>query len=89
MPALLPEETQVLVVGAGPTGLAATISLICNGIDPSKLTIVDALEKGANTSRALAIHAATLEVRSIVLFSLNGGFTIHYRHWISMAALPG
>ncbi|KAE9389423.1 FAD/NAD(P)-binding domain-containing protein [Gymnopus androsaceus JB14] len=61
MPALLPEETQVLVVGAGPTGLAATISLICNGIDPSKLTIVDALEKGANTSRALAIHAATLE----------------------------
>ncbi|KAE9391212.1 FAD/NAD-P-binding domain-containing protein [Gymnopus androsaceus JB14] len=61
MSALLPVKTQVLIVGAGPTGLAAAISLICNGIEPSKLLIVDGIEKGANTSRALAIHAATLE----------------------------
>ncbi|KAE9401470.1 FAD/NAD(P)-binding domain-containing protein [Gymnopus androsaceus JB14] len=61
MTALLPAETQVLIVGAGPSGLAAAISLICNGIEPSKLLIVDGVEKGTNTSRALAIHAATLE----------------------------
>ncbi|KAE9401494.1 FAD/NAD(P)-binding domain-containing protein [Gymnopus androsaceus JB14] len=61
MSGLLPAETQVLIVGAGPSGLAAAISLICNGIEPSKLLIVDGVEKGANTSRALAIHAATLE----------------------------
>ncbi|KAJ3933337.1 MAG: hypothetical protein NXY57DRAFT_999164 [Lentinula lateritia] len=58
---LLPIETQILIVGAGPTGLAAAISLICNGIKPSNLTIVDCVEKGANTSRAIGIHAATLE----------------------------
>ncbi|KAJ3866386.1 FAD/NAD(P)-binding domain-containing protein [Lentinula novae-zelandiae] len=57
----LPTETQIIVVGAGPTGLAAAISLIYSGIDPSNLTIVDCVEKGANTSRALTIHAATLE----------------------------
>ncbi|KAJ3836384.1 FAD/NAD(P)-binding domain-containing protein [Lentinula raphanica] len=57
----LPSETQVLIVGAGPTGLTAAISLIGNGIKPSDLTIVDCLEKGGNASRALAIHAATLE----------------------------
>lgn len=64
MSTLLPAETQILIVGAGPTGLAAAISLVCNGIDPSKLLIVDGVDKGANTSRAVAIHAATLEVRS-------------------------
>ncbi|KAE9399094.1 FAD/NAD(P)-binding domain-containing protein [Gymnopus androsaceus JB14] len=65
MPALLPAETQILIVGAGPSGLAAAISLICNGIDPSKLLVVDGAEKGTNASRALAIHAATLEERSL------------------------
>ncbi|KAJ4474498.1 FAD/NAD(P)-binding domain-containing protein [Lentinula aciculospora] len=58
---LLPTEAQILVVGAGPTGLAVAISLICNGVDPSNLLIVDCVEKGMSTSRALAIHAATLE----------------------------
>ncbi|KAJ3986432.1 hypothetical protein F5890DRAFT_1552292 [Lentinula detonsa] len=61
MPHTLPTEIQILIVGAGPSGLAAAISLICNGIEPSNLTIVDCAEKGANTSRALAIHSATLE----------------------------
>ncbi|KAJ3740193.1 hypothetical protein DFH05DRAFT_1510712 [Lentinula detonsa] len=58
---MLPTETQILIVGAGPTGLAAAISLICNGVEPYNITIVDCLEKGANTSRAIGIHAATLE----------------------------
>ncbi|KIK63921.1 hypothetical protein GYMLUDRAFT_258985 [Collybiopsis luxurians FD-317 M1] len=61
MIASLPSETQILICGAGPTGLAAAISLICNGINPSRLTIVDGAEKGTNTSRAIVIHAATLE----------------------------
>ncbi|KAJ3999114.1 hypothetical protein F5050DRAFT_1805356 [Lentinula boryana] len=58
---MLPTETQILIVGAGPSGLAAAISLICNGVEPYDITIVDCLEKGANTSRAIGIHAATLE----------------------------
>jgi 2-polyprenyl-6-methoxyphenol hydroxylase-like FAD-dependent oxidoreductase len=57
----LPDRTTVLVVGAGPTGLACAISLIKQGVHD--ITVVDAVEQGENTSRALIIHAATLEVR--------------------------
>ena len=57
----LPDRTTVLVVGAGPSGLACAISLIKEGVHD--ITVVDALLQGENTSRALVIHAATLEVR--------------------------
>lgn len=50
--------TDVLVVGAGPTGLATAIGLAQRGID---FRIVDALPEAQNTSRAAVIHAATLE----------------------------
>ena len=55
------DRTTVLVVGAGPTGLACAISLIKHGVHD--ITIVDAVLQGENTSRAIIIHAATLEVR--------------------------
>ncbi|KAH7914662.1 hypothetical protein BJ138DRAFT_1177118 [Hygrophoropsis aurantiaca] len=55
----LPESTTVLIVGAGPTGLAAALSLIHH--DFRDFVIVDAVVQGENTSRALVIHAATLE----------------------------
>lgn len=49
----------VLIVGAGPTGLALAIALRLRGVDA---TIIDRAEQGANTSRAAVIHARTLEV---------------------------
>lgn len=57
---MLPSETSVLIVGAGPTGLAAAISLAQQGI--KDFIIVDAILEGQNSSRAIAVHAATLEV---------------------------
>jgi 2-polyprenyl-6-methoxyphenol hydroxylase and related FAD-dependent oxidoreductases len=50
--------TEVLIVGAGPAGLATAIGLARRGID---FVIVDALGEAQNTSRAAVIHAATLE----------------------------
>ncbi|MBX9459094.1 MAG: FAD-dependent monooxygenase [Rhizobium sp.] len=56
---MLPENVKVLIVGAGPTGLALSIALRQADIDH---LIVDRLEAGLNTSRAAVIHAHTLEM---------------------------
>lgn len=56
----LPDSTTVLIVGAGPAGLAAALSLLHYGFHD--FIIVDAVQHGENTSRALVVHAATLEV---------------------------
>lgn len=56
---MLPQETDVLIVGAGPTGLALAVALRQAGIRP---VIVDRLAAGQNTSRAAVVHAHTLEV---------------------------
>ena len=56
---MLPRETDVLIVGAGPTGLALAVTLQQAGVRP---VIVDRLAAGQNTSRAAVIHAHTLEV---------------------------
>ena len=42
-------DTEVLVVGAGPTGLALAASLVARGV---RTTVVDRQAAGANTSRA-------------------------------------
>ncbi|CAN5772249.1 NAD(P)/FAD-dependent oxidoreductase [soil metagenome] len=52
-------DTDVLIVGAGPTGLTAAISLLSKG---AAVTVVDRQPAGANTSRAAAVNARTLEV---------------------------
>lgn len=52
-------DTDVLIVGAGPTGLALATMLMRSGIAP---VIVDKLATGQNTSRAAVVHAHTLEV---------------------------
>jgi 2-polyprenyl-6-methoxyphenol hydroxylase-like FAD-dependent oxidoreductase len=52
-------NTDVLVVGAGPTGLTLAASLLRRGAD---VIVVDRLSAGANTSRAAAVNARTLEV---------------------------
>jgi 2-polyprenyl-6-methoxyphenol hydroxylase-like FAD-dependent oxidoreductase len=50
---------DVLIVGAGPTGLALATMLARSGV---AAVIVDKLARGQNTSRAAVIHAHTLEV---------------------------
>jgi 2-polyprenyl-6-methoxyphenol hydroxylase-like FAD-dependent oxidoreductase len=52
-------DTDVLVVGAGPTGLTVAASLIATGV---RVVVVDKLPAGQNTSRAAAVNARTLEV---------------------------
>jgi 2-polyprenyl-6-methoxyphenol hydroxylase-like FAD-dependent oxidoreductase len=52
-------DTDVLVVGAGPTGLAMAAALITHGV---RTVVVDKLPAGANTSRAAAVTAHTLEL---------------------------
>ncbi len=51
--------TDVLVAGAGPTGLAVAAKLAAAGID---VTVIDNQATGDNTSRAAVVHARTLEV---------------------------
>jgi 2-polyprenyl-6-methoxyphenol hydroxylase-like FAD-dependent oxidoreductase len=59
----LPSSTTVLIVGAGPAGMACALSLWLSGV--KDLVIVEAAEdrKGDLSSRAFVLHAATLEVR--------------------------
>jgi len=51
-------DTDVLIVGAGPTGLTLAAALAVRGV---RATIIDGQAAGANTSRAAVIHAFTLE----------------------------
>ena len=55
----LPATVQVLIVGAGPIGLATAISLSKLGVE---FVIVDASTRSQHGSRAAAIHAHTFEV---------------------------
>jgi 2-polyprenyl-6-methoxyphenol hydroxylase-like FAD-dependent oxidoreductase len=55
-------DTDVLVVGAGPTGLTLAASLLSRDAGVANVTVVDRLTAGANTSRAAAVNARTLEV---------------------------
>lgn len=52
-------NTDVLIVGAGPTGLTLAASLVSSGI---ATTVVDRQAAGANTSRAAVVNARSLEV---------------------------
>jgi phytoene dehydrogenase-like protein len=52
-------RTDVLVVGAGPTGLVLALWLARLGVKPR---IIDKTAEPGTTSRALAVHARTLEL---------------------------
>lgn len=55
----LPETADIVIVGAGPTGLALAAELRRRGLAP---VLLDQQAEGANTSRAAVVHAHTLEV---------------------------
>lgn len=52
-------DTEVLIVGAGPTGLVLALWLTRLGI---RVRIIDKSAEPSTTSRALAVHARTLEL---------------------------
>ena len=56
---VLPETTEVLIVGAGPTGLALACRLAQAGVSH---VVVDSASEGVNSSRAAVLHPRTLEV---------------------------
>src|SRR6202035_4087428 len=51
-------ETQVLIVGAGPTGLVLALWLARLGV---RVRVIDKAEQPGTTSRAIVVHARTLE----------------------------
>jgi 2-polyprenyl-6-methoxyphenol hydroxylase-like FAD-dependent oxidoreductase len=50
-------ENKILIVGAGPSGLALAGELKRRGVDS---VIIDQQAAGANTSRACVVHARTM-----------------------------
>ena len=66
---VLPNVVDVLVVGGGPSGLTAALALHKKGC--RDILVVDSIIAGENSSRALAIHAATLEVAIILTSALK------------------
>ena len=52
-------DTEVLIVGAGPTGLVLALWLTKLGVS---VRIIDKTAEPGTTSRALAVHARTLEL---------------------------
>ena len=56
---MTPKSADVVVVGAGPVGLAVAAGLRLHG---HSVLVVDKQAEGANTSRASVIHARTLEL---------------------------
>ncbi|RZU13222.1 2-polyprenyl-6-methoxyphenol hydroxylase-like FAD-dependent oxidoreductase [Kribbella rubisoli] len=56
---MTPRSAEVVVVGAGPVGLAVAVGLRLHGHD---VVVIDKQAEGTNTSRACVIHPRTLEV---------------------------
>jgi 2-polyprenyl-6-methoxyphenol hydroxylase-like FAD-dependent oxidoreductase len=59
MPAPSPAETDVLIVGAGPTGLVLALWLTRLGV---RVRVIDKTAEPGTTSRALGVQARTLEL---------------------------
>lgn len=74
----MPDKTEVLVVGAGPSGLVLALWLTRQGV---RVRIIDQSEIIPSTSRALAIHARTVELyRQLDLADtlLESGFSMRH-----------
>ena len=55
----IPSKTQVIIIGAGPTGLSMAVQLLRHNID---FIIIEKNEKTTPFSKALVIQARTLEI---------------------------
>ena len=62
---------DVLIVGAGPTGLAAALELARRGIS---FRLIDKDEQRSPYSKALALHARTLEILELISAKLVDTF---------------
>ncbi len=63
-------KTEVLIVGAGPTGLVLALWLARKGV---RLRIIDKTAEAGTTSRALAVQARTLEFYTQLGIADGGG----------------
>ncbi|KZV83663.1 FAD/NAD(P)-binding domain-containing protein [Exidia glandulosa HHB12029] len=54
----LPSSIEIVIVGAGPAGLACALVLASKGVP---FLLLDALSEGQNESRAAVVHSYTLE----------------------------
>ncbi|KAJ6588075.1 FAD/NAD(P)-binding domain-containing protein [Mycena capillaripes] len=68
MSAPFPSSTEVCIVGAGPSGLACALGLAARQIP---FVIVDALEAGHNSSRAVLMQASALEALGALHLQLS------------------
>jgi len=79
-----PRDTDVLIVGAGPTGLVLALWLTRLGV---RVRIIDKTAEPGTTSRALAVQARTLEFYSQVGLSdavvAHGRKTIAANMWVA------
>lgn len=88
------EATDVLVVGAGPTGLALAAGLRRFGVS---FRIIDRLVDRAHESRALAVQARTLEILDalglgdalVALGRTTTRFMVHFEDRVALARLGG
>ncbi|MEU8899442.1 FAD-dependent monooxygenase [Nocardia sp. NPDC048505] len=73
---MIPEQTDVLVIGGGPTGMLLAGDLARAGVT---VTLVEKHATGSQLTRAFGVHARTLEqfdARGIAEQVLEGGATI-------------
>ncbi|MBH25564.1 MAG: hypothetical protein CMH57_14165 [Myxococcales bacterium] len=71
------DDIQVLIIGAGPTGLTLAVELARRGVP---LRIIDAAQEPSPHSRALTIHAKSLELMEdmgLLEEFLSAGTRIH------------
>ena len=77
-------ETEILIIGAGPTGLVLALWLTRLGV---RVRIVDKTTEPGTTSRALAVQARTLEFYSQIglanALMENGHKTIAANLWVA------
>jgi 2-polyprenyl-6-methoxyphenol hydroxylase-like FAD-dependent oxidoreductase len=75
-------DADVIVVGAGPTGLALASELALVGV---RVRVLDRRDQESNITRAFAVHARTMEL----LDARRLAEQIVYRHQIRPAIQTG